>query len=145
NGFSSAISITSRTYFQFSDGTQNIYPKLFTDTAGAQAGYLSDKQGTFSGDLGASANTPAEDFTGTKLLASYTFSLTNAAPGTYVLLTTTLSPKGSGISNDSFAYFNAPAASYTFTVVPEPSTWSLVGVGALGAVGFGILRRRQRA
>ena len=140
NGWNTAIQITSATFFQFPDPNQSGYPKSFTSTSGQRdPGYLTD-----GGDLGATANNElAEGFTGTAHLADYTFTLTNAPAGTYVLYTTTNSPKGSGMNegNPNYVYYNAPEASYTITMVPEPSTWSLVAVGALG---FSVLRRRRQ-
>ncbi len=144
NGFNAMINITSSTVFQFTDQTQPVYPKSFTDTAGRRnAGYLTDKQGALSGDMGATANAPAENFTGTALLARYTLALSNATPGTYVLFTTALNPKRSGMSDSSFNFFGAAAASYTITVVPEPATWFAGALIGLGLVGFTLLRRRR--
>jgi hypothetical protein len=34
-------------------------------------------------------------------------------------------------------------AVYTFTVVPEPSTWSLLGLGGMGSFGLTWLRARR--
>src|SRR3954469_14815971 len=50
------VSITNETYFTFTNGTQPDFPKAFTDSSGADSGFLS-AQGTgansgLSGDLG---------------------------------------------------------------------------------------------
>jgi surface-anchored protein len=39
----------------------------------------------------------------------------------------------------------SPAETYTFQVVPEPSTWALAGTAALGAIGLGRRFRRPGA
>ena len=148
NGFNLAINITSGAQVNWTDANQGIYPKTFTSTVGQRdAGYRTDVQGTLSGDLGATSTGGVNDFTGgPTLLANFTFSLTNAQPGTYIMFTTSFSPKKSGISDDTFTIFaNAPAVAYTFTVVPEPSSWSLLVLGGLGAIGFGVLRRRKQS
>src|SRR5207247_93883 len=134
--------------FQFPDKTHPSYPKMFNDAVGADSGYLTDHDstGTNTGDLGATSNSSTQDFTGTAHLADYTFSLANAPAGTYILRTTTISPKGSEMSDNQFSTHFVSATSYTIIlgpIVPEPSAWSLVAVGALGAVGFSILRRRR--
>src|SRR3954451_3288741 len=82
NTLAPALSLTSFTVFQFPDKTQPIVPKVFDSASGADAGFLSDRQGAPSGDLGATANDPSQDFVGTAHLADYTFSIGNVAPGT---------------------------------------------------------------
>lgn len=144
NGFNTAISITSATQIQFSITTQNVYPKSFTDTAGADPGYLTDKQGALSGDLGAIAGSPSEYFINTTHLADYTFTLTNAAPGTYTIYTVANNPKMSGMNDDMFNYYSAGQVGYRFTIVPEPSTWSLLVISGLGAIVFSVRRQRRR-
>lgn len=146
NEFNTTINITSATYIQFTDSIQPNYPKVFNDPSGARPGYVSDHDtGAPSGDLGAVSDDPSQQFTGTMLLANYTFSLAGAPAGTYTLYSTEISPKGSEINDTSFVSHNAPAASYTITVVPEPSTWSMLILGGLGTVGLVALRRRRRA
>ncbi len=143
NGFNTAVSITSTTHFQFSIPTQP-GPKTFADPAGADPGYLTDNQGASPGDLGAIAGSPSEYFINTAHLADYTFTLTNAAPGTYTVYTVTNNPKMSGMNDDMFNYYSAGQVGYRFTIVPEPSTWSLLVVSGIGAVVFNVRRQRRR-
>jgi hypothetical protein len=99
-------------------------------------------------DLGGSAN----DGQGTNqdyFVATVTFSINpNAAPGTYTFQTTTdqsnNGPKTSAVvENGTFQDFNLPIATYTVTIVPEPSTWAMVTLGFLLLIAVMAHRRRR--
>lgn len=144
------ISITSITYFTFTDSTQPSVPKIFDDSSGASPGFLTERFNdginTDQGDLGATTNGIGENrLDGTYLVTQLTFSLSGAPVGTYTLATTTISPKTSEVNDNNFNTHLIPQANYTLTVVPEPSTWSLFMLGGLGAAGLITLRRRRRA
>jgi hypothetical protein len=76
----------------------------------------------------------------------------------------TWNPSNEGSTNTSLAFDSIPTATaqgqlgtqlgffswasngnLTFTVIPEPSTYSMMGLGALGLLGLMILRRRRSA
>jgi PEP-CTERM motif len=139
------LSITSESYFTFTIGTDGELPKTFTDSSGADAGFMSDKSATQAGDLGATT-TGTAPVAGTYMIATISFSLSGAPAGTYTLKTTDLSPKVSELSGSDFSDNPLSSqANYIITVVPEPGTLSLLGLGGLGSLGLTILRARRRS
>lgn len=63
-----------------------------------------------------------------------------SAPGTY-----TVSFEASGTLADGNVFTSSGPVDYTFQVVPEPSTWALFGLGALGLLLFKARRRAANA
>lgn len=118
-------------------------PSDFPDTlnAAAQAGFVRNNANL--GYVGDSQNPPFNIF-----LQTITISLSpSVAPGTYTFFTSTTANAGGFFSDvfDSGPVFEVPQGQFSVTVVPEPSTWSLFGLGAVGLVGLMALRRRREA
>lgn len=137
-----SLSITGVTYgTAFPDANStSLEPIHFTSASGASPGYLSENF-----DLGSAINDFAHPVTpGTYFVAHITFSITGAVPGTYDLESTTNSPKISEVTSfdgTTFADNNLPASHYSITIVPEPATLGLVGLGALSLAAT--VRRRK--
>ncbi len=142
--FAGSLSVTGVTYGTTFPDPKAISPNpaFFNSGSGASPGYLAEDR-----DLGSSIN----DFgnvpgLGTYFVAHITFTIAGAMPGTYDLESTTLSPKISAV--DTFGRFpgnpNLPAAHYSVTIVPEPATAGLLGLGTAG-LAVVLLRRRKRA
>lgn len=142
------LTITGEQYLTWTDPTDNGFPKAFTSTAGAHPGFnssidtvINPQTGSIdAGDLGATGGAVVA---GTYTIAHLTFSL-NGAPlgGNFTLLSTTLSPRGSIVADSTFNDNPLDAAAYNITIVPEPSTFALLG---LAVVGLGVVAFRRRA
>ena len=153
-GAASHITLTSETYFTITGGGTDPSPnKAFNASAGADGGFLAshdtvanpNTNSIDTGDLGGTF--PAQN-AGTYQVATLNFSVSGLAPGTYHLETTHLAGLTSEATNNATDPAQRdsliPQAIYTITVVPEPATLSLLGLGSLGSVGLTMLRARRR-
>ena len=78
-------------------------------------------------------------------MSTLNFSLAaNAPTGTYTLQLTTIDPVESEISDTNSVDHFVGTSSFTLTVVPEPATLSLLGLGGLGSIGLTLLRGRRK-
>jgi len=142
------ITIASESYFTFtfpnSGGTPPGYTFTDTGAAGQSGNNDSDYAATEgglngNGDLGATQS-GGDVNAGSYHVSDLVFSLTGAPAGTYTLQTTL----SSVVTDTSFNDNALAQTQYTITVVPEPSTW-FAGIGAVGVIGYTVLRQRQRA
>jgi hypothetical protein len=141
----SAFSLTGVTYSATFPSGNQVSPATvpFNDAVaadGAASGYTIETR-----DLGATVNdTTMPVAAGTYLDTTMTVNLSGLAPGTYVLKSTTSGSRPSEQSDASFVGHNFPVSTFTITVVPEPATLSLLGLGGLGSFGLTLLRARRR-
>ena len=85
-------------------------------------------------------------------IANVSFMINPSTPaGTYTLLLATANTRRSQVTEQSgttmdpiYTAFAVPLVTYTFTVVPEPPVWSLIGLGGIGSMGLTWLRARRR-
>ena len=143
--FAGSLSVTGVTYGTTFPDPNAFSPKpvFFNSGTGASPGYLAEDR-----DLGSTvldfSHLPSP---GTYFVAHITFTIAGAMPGTYDLASTTYSPKSSEVicfGTDCFDFANLPAEHYSITIVPEPATVGLLGLGAAGLAAV-LLRRRKRA
>jgi hypothetical protein len=131
--FGGSLAITGITYGSaFPDHNNAIFPIPFTG-------------GGENFNLGSSRSSGTVP-PGSYFVAHISFSITGAAPGTYDLASTTLSPRTSEVTSfdgTTFGDHSLPASHYSITIVPEPATLGLVGLGAAGLAA--VLRRRTKA
>jgi hypothetical protein len=155
-GAASHITLTSETYFTITNQTDPSPNKVFNQSGtanGADTGFMAshDSQAnpnTSTIDTGDLGGTFTPHAAGTFQVATLNFSVSGLTPGTYHLETTHLAGLTSEATNNStdptLRDTLLPQAIYTITVVPEPATLSLLGLGSLGTVGLTMLRARRR-
>ena len=78
---------------------------------------------------------------GTYDIEHISFSITNAAPGVYTFYTTTGNPRPSIVTDQDFNDNDIPQASFSITIVPEPTSLALLLLSGTALTLFTYLRR----
>jgi PEP-CTERM motif len=146
--FAVTVDVSNQAAWTTRSGTPT-FPQTLTTANSDHSGFVQNSTNLgWNGDPVASST-----FSSAQSIATLTLSVAPGTPaGTYTFQTTGdytaigggASSRFSDISDGSTIYHMTPAT-FTITVVPEPATWSLFGLGALGAFGLNLLRARRKA
>jgi PEP-CTERM motif len=128
--------------FNFSITLRDVTGSQFTDLQTSGLTYPQALAAQETKDLGALLPTTPGLGNNSYFIANITVSIApTAAPGTYVIENTTSGGKTSVITDDQGHTFAIPQATYTITIVPEPTSLALLAVG-LVVLGIFVYRRR---